>query len=461
MPDMLDLPSYSDDDTPTQPQRLLVHRALGWWRTRWMTITGAVLLFILAVGVTFGVVYALNRQPTYHTQPARVGTLALTFGATGVLQATVYEATLPTGSKVSAINVKVGDQVAAGQTLATLDAIAQHDAVNAAQASVSAAQASLGSARNNLAFVEAQSNAQISAAADQERNAIFQCTHEKSPPPACVQQARDQFAATQAQSRAQLAQAEALLSNAQAQVAAANAQLQAAQHTLVGTTITAPHAGTVAAINGTVGSSVAGGSGANSSGAFITIADISSLQVLASVTEADIGRVSAGNPASFTVSALPGRIFRGTVSTISPLGQTTRNVVTYPVTIDVDRTSLGTATPLPGMNALVTITTLQRTGVVLIPVSAVTFAQNAARPGGSGAITPKQAQSALSAARDTRDLLVSEKPELAADNPQPAFVLEQAKDNVVVKPVVLGVSDGKVYEVLAGLSADKAVITGA
>ena len=65
------------------------------------------------------------------------------------------------------------------------------------------------------------------------------------------------------------------------------------------------------------------------------------------MNESDTGNLVVGEPAQFTVSAYGQRIFRGTVSAITPNGQTVSNVVTYPVTIDVDKRSLNGATLFP------------------------------------------------------------------------------------------------------------------
>jgi HlyD family secretion protein len=460
MPDALNLPDLEGDDAPTLPEMGRMQRALPWWRTRWARVSGPVLLFVLLVGAIFGVLRALRQQVTYQTQRATSGDLALTISAAGPLQTSVYAVTLPSGSKITAIKVKVGDQVTAGQTLATLDSTALQDAVNLAQAAVNSAQKSLDGAQNNVSNVQAQTDAQVAAAFDQEQNAVYQCHHEQNPPPNCVQQAQDQYASAQAQATAQNAQAQAQANSAQAQLSAAQAQLQMAQHNLANASVTSPHAGTVAAINGAVGGEVTSGTGSTGT-AFISIADLSSVQVLAAVNEADIGGVAPGDPISFTVSALPSRVFHGTVSTMSPLGQTVQNVVTYPVTINVDTAGVNKANLLPGMTARVTITSAQRFHVLLIPVSAVTFARGASNPQGLHALTQARVQSALLAARQMIDQLTSNGVDLSNDSPQPAFVLERSKSGWVVKPVVLGLTNGTVYEVLAGLSEHEAVVTGA
>ena len=107
-------------------------------------------------------------------------------------------------------------------------------------------------------------------------------------------------------------------------------------------------------------------------------------QISASVSEADIGKVQPGQKVNFTLTAFPSRTFTGTVASIQPAGTTTSNVVTYSVLISVDQTD---ARLLPAMTATVTIVTEENDNAVLVPNSAITYAQGAGRsrgPGGPG-----------------------------------------------------------------------------
>jgi HlyD family secretion protein len=189
------------------------------------------------------------------------------------------------------------------------------------------------------------------------------------------------------------------------------------------------------------------------------------LQVLAAVNESDTANLKVGEPAQFTVSAYGNRIFTGTVSAISPFGQTVSNVVTFPITIDVNKDDLQNATLLPGMTASVTIVVVQRPNVVLIPVNAVNFARTATGTvnGIPPLITTSQASSALAQARQLRTQLINENPSAAQDNPIPAYVLEQpaGQTTFIAVPVVLGLTDDTYYVVLQGLSPGDIVVVGA
>jgi len=223
-------------------------------------------------------------------------------------------------------------------------------------------------------------------------------------------------------------------------------------------TLTAPHAGTVTAINGAVGASSGTGS---STTHFIQIVDTSSLQIVANVNEADIAKVAVNNAVQFTVDAFGSQQFYGKVTAIAPQGTTTSNVVTYPVTINVDMTKLNGAHLLPGMTATAVITTDSRTNVLLIPVGTVSFVQTAVA---DGLVSQSQVGAALAQAR--QQLLGLQNAGgngggIARDNPSPAVVLEIVNGQWVAKPVVLGLTDGTVYEVLDGLAEGESIITSA
>ena len=206
---------------------------------------------------------------------------------------------------------------------------------------------------------------------------------------------------------------------------------------------------------------VGGGGGG---GTFITIADTSTLQVLASVNESDTANLKVGEPAQFTVSAYGSRIFTGTVSAISPLGQTVSNVVTFPVTIDVNKDDLQNTNLLPGMTASATIVVVQQPNVTLVPVNAINFARTAVATvnGIPALITPQQAVSALAQARQQRTDLLNQNPSLSQDNPIPAYVIEQPDATTFIAvPVVLGLTDDTYYVVLQGVSPGDIIVVGA
>jgi hypothetical protein len=162
----------------------------------------------------------------------------------------------------------------------------------------------------------------------------------------------------------------------------------------------------------------------------------------------------------FTVSAYGSRQFSGTVDAIAPVGQTVANVVTFPVTIDIDGQSAQGAHLFPGMTATLTIVTAQRFQVVLVPVRAVTFARAAADAKTYDYITPAQAQAATNQAQALLVQLENGGTDVTHDAPTPGYLLERAKGQWVVRPVVLGLTDGTSYEVLSGVTSGDSIVVG-
>jgi HlyD family secretion protein len=294
---------------------------------------------------------------------------------------------------------------------------------------------------------------------------------------ASIQAAQARVNADQAAINSALAQAGASSATSQNMVTSqqgilnqALTQLAAAKRDLDNATLLAPHDGIITVINGNVGglpgvpTSGSTTSPTTTTSTFIQLVDTQALQVQANVNETDTANLKIGEPVTFTVNAFTGRTFTGTVSAISPNGQTVSNVVTYPVTIDVNPNNLNEARLLPNMTANVTIAVIQHTGVLLIPVDAVNFARLAATGNattGQQALVNRQVvTNAMKQARQMLAALESKNPDIVTESPIPTFVLERNKDQFVVKPVVLGLTDGTQYEVLDGLSTRDIVVTG-
>jgi multidrug efflux pump subunit AcrA (membrane-fusion protein) len=103
---------------------------------------------------------------------------------------------------------------------------------------------------------------------------------------------------------------------------------------------------------------------------FAISTDLTKMQVQADVDEADIGQVKVGQAAHFTVDAYPNRTFDGKVSQIRLQPQTTENVVSYTVMVDVANPDLAL---LPGMTANITISVQEASDVLKVPLAALKF----------------------------------------------------------------------------------------
>lgn len=106
--------------------------------------------------------------------------------------------------------------------------------------------------------------------------------------------------------------------------------------------ITAPISGIVASVATQEGETVAAGLSAPT---FLTIVDLSRLQVNAFVDEVDIGKVQPGQLATFTVDAFPARDFSGRVAAIYPSATIQDNVVKYVVAVDIAEGYVGLLRP--------------------------------------------------------------------------------------------------------------------
>jgi HlyD family secretion protein len=241
---------------------------------------------------------------------------------------------------------------------------------------------------------------------------------------------------------AALNMAEAQLTNTLAQVKQKKAGLRQAQIDVDRTYIRAPVTGTV------VNRAVSGGQTLAASletPTLFTIAqDLTQMQVEASVVEADVSRFEIGQPVTFTVDAYPGRLFTGTVKQIRKAPQVVQNIVTYVVVITTKNPD---EVLLPGMTANLQVVVAKRKGVLKVPNTALRF-----RPPGQ---VEEGGREGLGARAETAAN--------SADEPGVSgrvFVLDP-KGQPTLIPLRLGITDGRVTEVLAGdLNEGQPVITG-
>src|SRR5205823_282940 len=103
---------------------------------------------------------------------------------------------------------------------------------------------------------------------------------------------------------------------------------------------------------------------------FVIAEDLSKMQVDASVSEADVGKLRPGMDAVFGVDAYPGDRFRGTIRQIRNAAQMIQNVVTYDAVIDVANPDLRLR---PGMTASVTFVYAERGDALRVPNAALRF----------------------------------------------------------------------------------------
>ena len=159
----------------------------------------------------------------------------------------------------------------------------------------------------------------------------------------------------------------------QQQVNTAQENVRKAQTNLGYATITSPIDGVVLSKSVEEGQTVAA---SFSTPELFTIAqDLTNMQVIANIDEADIGNVKVGQRVSFTVDAFPDDTFQGSVKQVRQQPTTSSNVVTYEVVISAPNSDLKLK---PGLTANVSIFTMERNNVLAVPSKALRFEPNEA-----------------------------------------------------------------------------------
>ncbi len=162
--------------------------------------------------------------------------------------------------------------------------------------------------------------------------------------------------------------AEAQVKVAEAQVKQAEAALNSADLEMKYTVIRSPVDGIVVARNVEVGQTVA--SSFATPNLFLIALDLTKMQVDTNVSESDIGGMTEGKEATFTVDAYPGVRFAGAIRQVRLAPINVQNVVTYNVVVAVDNQDLRLK---PGMTANVSIVVAQRDQVLKVPNAALRF----------------------------------------------------------------------------------------
>jgi HlyD family secretion protein len=215
---------------------------------------------------------------------------------------------------------------------------------------------------------------------------------------------------------------------AKEQVVSAKEEVQRAQTNLGYATITSPIDGVVLSKSVEEGQTVAA---SFSTPELFTIAqDLTNMQVVADVDEADIGDVKEGERVTFTVDAYPDDTFEGEVKQVRQEATTTNNVVTYEVVISAPNADLKLK---PGLTANVTIYTAERKGVLSVPSKALRF-------------TPQ------------KETVGKMKIVDAANAKNKVWTIEG--NSIVAHKVNIGMTDGTNTQIVGGIAEGTKVVTG-
>ncbi|MCX7918054.1 MAG: efflux RND transporter periplasmic adaptor subunit [bacterium] len=361
-----------------------------------------IIIFILLGYIGYHSLFSKQTTPSFRTVTVDRGDVAELVTATGKLQATIQ---VDVGSQVSgtiqAIYVDYNSKVKKGQLIAQIDPrtfqtqLAQNKAsLTSAQAAEKSAVAAWETAKATVAnlyasLTSAKANAQKAKATLDNETRNYE-RYKKLRADDLISQsdletAQTSFETAQANFHAALAQiasieaqvtaaesevhaAKAKIDSANADVSKAKAAVEQSELNLDFTRITAPVNGTVISKNVEVGQTVAASLSAPT--LFQIAEDLTKMQVVASIDEADVGRVKEGQKAIFTVDSYPDKKFEGTVSQIRFEPIIESNVVTYQGIIDVANPDLELK---PGMTASISFVVAESKNVLRVPNAALQF----------------------------------------------------------------------------------------
>jgi HlyD family secretion protein len=379
------------------------------------------LIVVLAIiGVLVHKMAFAKTTPAYRFATVERGSIRSTVSATGTLNAVT---TVSVGTQVSGqitqLLVDFNDHVKKGQLLARIDPTLAQQTVTDAQA--------------NLEKARAQS---LQASRDYQRNK--ELTNDGLV-------AKSAYEVTQATSQV-----------AQSGVKSAQVALDRAKQNLSYTNIYAPIDGVVVARNVDQGQTVAASLSAPE--LFRIANDLSQMQILAQVAESDIAQIKEGQSVEFTVQALPGQTFKGTVKQVRLQSATTDNVVNYTVVVSVDNTQ---GKLLPGMTARTNFLTKAADNVLEITNSALRYKPSDAELAALKAQQTKSTTATSTTTTTTTPQHANRGPRTGSSSFGTLYYLD-ANGKLAVVHVKTGITDGSATEITGkNITEGMKVIAGA
>lgn len=386
-------------------------------KARWRIWGGLALVVVAGVAV-----WATAARPDtvqYTTQQARRGTLTVTVTATGNLEPTnQVEVGVEVSGTIATVEVDYNDHIERGQVLATLDPLKF-------KVQVLRSRAALQSARSRI--LQAQATVDESRAQVGRLLRLRELSRGTDP---------SQFDIDAAQ--AGLKRAEADRASAKADVAEATAALEASEIDLAKSVIRSPVDGVVLVRSVEPGQTVA--ASLQTPVLFVLAEDLTKMELHVSVDEADVGRVRAGQKATFTVDAYPDRTFSAEIIDVHYGAQEVDGVITYEAVLNVDNED---SSLRPGMTATANIVAEEVENAILVPNAALRFTPAAReQKTSSGSLLGRLFPRPSSSKSKNRQRHTAQK------NQQRVWAVQDGQP--VAIPITVGGTDGIMTQVMQG-----------
>ena len=328
--------------------------------------------------------------------------------------------------KITKLAVKEGQLVTSGQFLLQIDQSQPQANVDRATAVVASTRAQLTQAIANL---------------DQAKKSYERSAQIKQQNPQLIAEEQVEQLHTAVDVNT------ALVESAKHAVDQSEASLNDAKSALEKTTIYAPMAGRVTRLAVEQGENAVPGTFNKDAATLLTISDMSVLETRVKVDETDVARIKVGDSAQVQIDAFPDTTFVGRVTKISNSSvkatgtSTTDQAVDYEVTVQLLNPPPDTR---PDFSATAKIVTDKRSGVLSVPIIALTVRENQALQQGDTAV-------GLGRARPAK--------EIGKKDVEGVFVV--GTDNkVTFRPVKVGIAGEKHFEIISGLNEGEKIVAG-
>jgi macrolide-specific efflux system membrane fusion protein len=342
-------------------------------RPRGLSAVNVILVaVVLVIAVATYLIFFRSEPQAAATRPSvqvARGEVTSTVSSSGTLESSQTAAPqFATSGTVTAVLVKVGQVVAKNAPLARIDAAPAERELRIAEQNQIAAANSVTAAEETLADAEEAEE----AAEEADENATSETGQSTT--------------TGQTGGTVSVTSATASLARARADKEQADQAVESAEEAVAATTLRAPIAGTVIAVNGEVGSVAGGSSGQSSSGTssgttsgstsstaasggFVDLANLTNLQVVASFPEADALKIKAKQAATVTLNADPDTSLTATLTSVSPTPVTQNGVVSYSATFTFTKKP---SSARIGQTANVSVVTAKVANALYVPTTAIT-----------------------------------------------------------------------------------------